>query len=200
MAVTLVGIADGTNTRETHLATALKLLSNGYINCSSFFSIPVDKEAVHRTQTHRPESPKPSKMKTLFHRLVRIETPDGTVRYAECGEKVGVGDTVQVYNGSEPWDLQTSEEEAEVAKVNRTNMYGIMTEKLVIFQILCPLSRTSIFYGVGLNYKQHIAEANMAVPNLTVFTRPPGQHHRKKLQELCRRQRFYRVRVGLLCW
>lgn len=41
-------------------------------------------------------------------------------------------------------------------------------------QVLCPIPWTPIIYGIGLNYKTHIREANMGTPKYpTVFTKPP---------------------------
>lgn len=41
-------------------------------------------------------------------------------------------------------------------------------------QVLCPIPWTPIIYGIGLNYKTHISEANLATPKYpTVFTKPP---------------------------
>lgn len=57
-------------------------------------------------------------MKTAFRRLVRIKAKDGSIKYGEGGEQVAVGDTVEVYNGTDPWELQASGEKAEIAEVN----------------------------------------------------------------------------------
>ncbi|KIW28932.1 uncharacterized protein PV07_04784 [Cladophialophora immunda] len=96
-------------------------------------------------------------MKTIFRRLVRFKTANGDIRYGEAPEQVRVGDTVKLYQGTDPWDLIPSDDEAVVA------------------EILCPLASTPIFYGIGLNYKGHITEALLDVPAFpTVFTKPSG--------------------------
>lgn len=62
---------------------------------------------------------------------------------------------MEVYEGSEPWDLKSSGKKAEIAEV------------------LCPLAAVPIMYGIGLNYKAHIAEAGFPTPDTpTVFTKP----------------------------
>ncbi|EXJ61494.1 uncharacterized protein A1O5_11810 [Cladophialophora psammophila CBS 110553] len=96
-------------------------------------------------------------MKTAFRRLVRFKTSNGDIRYGEAQEQVKIGDKVKLYTGTEPWNLNPSDDEA------------------VIAEILCPLASTPIFYGIGLNYKGHIAEASLDVPAFpTVFTKPSG--------------------------
>lgn len=41
-------------------------------------------------------------------------------------------------------------------------------------QVLCPLPHTPIIYGIGLNYKSHIAETKIPPPSHpSVFTKPP---------------------------
>lgn len=52
---------------------------------------------------------------------------------------------------------------------------------LTSFQVLCPLAETPIIYGVGLNYRKHIAEgpkeqegkASPAPKYPSIFTKPP---------------------------
>ncbi|KAK6364946.1 hypothetical protein LTS17_011642 [Exophiala oligosperma] len=98
-------------------------------------------------------------MKTAFRRLVRFKTSEGKIKYGEApSEGASVGDVIKTYNGTFPWELEPSDEQA------------------VVGEILCPLASTPIFYGIGLNYKGHIAEAKLDVPPFpTVFTKPPGK-------------------------
>ncbi|KAF5230910.1 hypothetical protein FANTH_13641 [Fusarium anthophilum] len=99
-------------------------------------------------------------MKVAFKRLLRFKSPDGRILYGEAP----AGDiypraslVVPVYEGINPWDLKVTEATAEVAEV------------------LCPLAYTPIIYGIGLNYKTHIAEAKWPTPPYpTVFMKPPG--------------------------
>ena len=56
-------------------------------------------------------------MKTTFRRLVRFEASDGTVKYGEAAEHVQIGDSVQVYQGDQPWELTNKGETAIVTKV-----------------------------------------------------------------------------------
>ena len=56
-------------------------------------------------------------MKTKFRRLVRVEVADGSITYAEAGDHVKVGDTLQAYTGNEPWAIEDSGKTVEVAKV-----------------------------------------------------------------------------------
>jgi len=78
------------------------------------------------------------------------------VLYGEApGDDELIGKTVEVYDGADPWDLKTTGKKAEIAEV------------------LSPLPSTPIMYGIGLNYKKHIEEANFPVPPTpTVFTKP----------------------------
>ncbi|KAJ8117750.1 hypothetical protein OPT61_g1121 [Boeremia exigua] len=92
-----------------------------------------------------------------FQRLVRFETERGEICFGEApSSDIKVGDSVQVYGGNEPWALSANGGQARIAK------------------ILCPLPSTPMIYGIGLNYKAHIAEAGFPVPEFpTVFTKPP---------------------------
>jgi len=97
-------------------------------------------------------------MKTAFERLVRFKSTEGDVLYGEApaGDEL-VGKTVDVYEGSNPWDLKSAGKKAEIA------------------ELLSPLPAVPIFYGIGLNYKAHIAEAGFPTPEYpTVFTKPAG--------------------------
>ena len=76
-------------------------------------------------------------MKTIFRRLVRIKATDGSVTYAEAGESVRVGDTVQVYTGDHPWALEGSGKSAEIAEVQ--------TCVLASFSSLCRLTSSRSF-------------------------------------------------------
>ncbi|KAH7137425.1 hypothetical protein B0J13DRAFT_639877 [Dactylonectria estremocensis] len=100
-------------------------------------------------------------MKTLFGRLVRFRDVNNDILYGEAPAGVNnlVGHNVAVYAGDVPWDLQKTDQRAEIAEV------------------LCPLVDTPIIYGVGLNYKAHIAEGPKAheplPPHPVIFTKPP---------------------------
>ncbi|KAH6697408.1 hypothetical protein F5X68DRAFT_219550 [Plectosphaerella plurivora] len=95
-------------------------------------------------------------MKTPFQRLVRFESSDGKILYGEApASKDLVGQEVPVYEGGSPWSLTPTGTAATIAKV------------------LSPLPHVPIFYGIGLNYKTHIAEAGFPTPKFpTVFTKP----------------------------
>lgn len=56
-------------------------------------------------------------MKTAFRRLVRFRTSEGEIKYGEASEEVKVGDSVRTYQGTDPWDLNPSSEEAVIAEV-----------------------------------------------------------------------------------
>ncbi|KAF2494817.1 hypothetical protein BU16DRAFT_463098 [Lophium mytilinum] len=95
-------------------------------------------------------------MKTAFGRLVRFKSKGGEVLYGEAptGDDL-VGKTVELYEGEQPWELKATGKKAEIAEV------------------LSPLPAAPIFYGIGLNYKAHIAEAGFPTPGFpTVFTKP----------------------------
>jgi 2-keto-4-pentenoate hydratase/2-oxohepta-3-ene-1,7-dioic acid hydratase in catechol pathway len=96
-------------------------------------------------------------MASIFNRLVRFRDTDGKIRYGETKDLSNLqGKRVSIYGGDVPWDLWTTDEEAEIAEV------------------LCPLPSVPIFYGIGLNYKRHIEEAGFPVPQYPViFTKPP---------------------------
>ncbi|KAL4935965.1 hypothetical protein BDV06DRAFT_233817 [Aspergillus oleicola] len=96
-------------------------------------------------------------MKTQFRRLIRFKDHSGRTTFGEAPP----GDNWQgkpaiVYRGTIPWHLETTDETAEIA------------------EILSPLASTPIIYGVGLNYKTHIAEAGFPTPPYpTIFVKPP---------------------------
>ncbi|KAK5079296.1 hypothetical protein LTR64_002281 [Lithohypha guttulata] len=95
-------------------------------------------------------------MRTIFKRLGRFRTADGDVLYGEFEEGQGLDSTVPVYKGEMPWDLESTDRTA------------------VVTEILSPLPKVPIIYGIGLNYRQHIEEAKFPVPGYpTVFTKPP---------------------------
>uniref|UniRef100_A0A8H7K4A5 Fumarylacetoacetase-like C-terminal domain-containing protein n=1 Tax=Bionectria ochroleuca TaxID=29856 RepID=A0A8H7K4A5_BIOOC len=93
-----------------------------------------------------------------FNRLVRFKDTDGNIRYGEAPSSGSlIGSEVDVYSGIEPWNLSLTKERA------------------VISEVLAPLNYTPIIYGIGLNYKTHIAEAGWPTPPYpTVFTKPSG--------------------------
>jgi 2-keto-4-pentenoate hydratase/2-oxohepta-3-ene-1,7-dioic acid hydratase in catechol pathway len=92
-----------------------------------------------------------------FDRLIRFKDQNGKIRYGEAPDHRDlIGKRVLVYNGTLPWDLSETGQEAEVV------------------EILCPLPQVPIFYGIGLNYKQHIKEAGFPTPKYPlIFTKPP---------------------------
>ncbi|KAJ3548968.1 hypothetical protein NM208_g563 [Fusarium decemcellulare] len=98
-------------------------------------------------------------MKVVFDRLVRFENPEGLVFYGEAPtEDDMIGKRVKVYDGSLPWSLSNTDD-------SRTQ---------VIQKILSPIPKVPIIYGIGLNYKTHIAEASLEEPKYpTVFTKAP---------------------------
>ncbi|KAL2785560.1 fumarylacetoacetate hydrolase family protein [Aspergillus keveii] len=101
-------------------------------------------------------------MKTLFERLIRFRDPSGRILYGDgpVGDDY-IGKRTRLYSGTLPWDLQATDETGEIAEV------------------LCPLPSTPIIYGVGLNYKAHIAEGGYATPKFpTIFTNPPDALNR----------------------
>ncbi|OAL49780.1 fumarylacetoacetate hydrolase family protein [Pyrenochaeta sp. DS3sAY3a] len=97
-------------------------------------------------------------MSDTFKRLVRFKGADGATWYGEAlAGHDSVGKTLTVYDGELPWNLTKTDKKVEVA------------------EILCPLAQAPIIYGIGLNYKKHIEEANFPLPeHPTVFTKPPG--------------------------
>ncbi|KAK4623784.1 Fumarylacetoacetate hydrolase domain-containing protein 2 [Fulvia fulva] len=97
-------------------------------------------------------------MKAIFRRLIRFQDAQGKICYGEAPENLDAleGSSVDLYIGTEPWDLEPSGTTARVAK------------------ILCPLATTPIIYGIGLIYKAHIEEAGFPVPKFPVyFSKPP---------------------------
>lgn len=69
------------------------------------------------------------------------------IRYGEAPDTTClIGKSVPVYDGDAPWDLHGTEEQAQVA------------------ELLAPLPYVPIFYVIGLNYKHHIEEANLPIP------------------------------------
>ena len=56
-------------------------------------------------------------MKTAFRRLVRFRATDGSIKYGEGPYQVAIGDKVEVYNGTEPWNLEKSGKTSEIAEV-----------------------------------------------------------------------------------
>lgn len=103
-----------------------------------------------------------------FRYLVRFCDENGDIRYGEAGHSDGtpathtkeslVGQNVPVFSGTDLWDPA----------------FALTSEHRTICEVLCPLAHTPIFQCVGLNYKQHAAEANMAHGAYpTIFTKPP---------------------------
>ncbi|KAJ0420293.1 hypothetical protein BJY00DRAFT_313232 [Aspergillus carlsbadensis] len=105
-------------------------------------------------------------MKIPFQRLIRFSDPSGAIFYGEApvnehdddddDDDDWAGRRAAVYEGDHPWVLKPTGDTAEIA------------------QVLCPLASTPLVYGVGLNYKGHIAEAGFPSPPFpTVFIKPP---------------------------
>lgn len=63
-------------------------------------------------------------MKTPFQVLIRFQDREGNIRYGEAPEDVSSdnfeGKEVQVYDGTEPWDLKPTLVTATVAEVRCT--------------------------------------------------------------------------------
>lgn len=94
-------------------------------------------------------------MAERFSNLVRFKDSDGKVQYGEV-ESISdlIGQTVTVYDGESPWDIVPTDKKATIA------------------ELLSPLPSVPLIYGIGLNYKQHIAEASLPVPDYpVVFTK-----------------------------
>ncbi|KAH7141935.1 fumarylacetoacetate hydrolase family protein [Dactylonectria macrodidyma] len=99
-----------------------------------------------------------------FNSLVRFRGEDGNVYYGEAGESPKhtkeslTGRLVPTFRGVNPWDGD----------------FALNGEERRVAEVLCPLPATPIFMCVGLNYKQHAAEAKMDYGNYPViFTKPP---------------------------
>ncbi|KAH7126495.1 hypothetical protein B0J13DRAFT_598880 [Dactylonectria estremocensis] len=95
-------------------------------------------------------------METIFKRLVRFKDAEGHLFFGEASPSGSlIGSDVPVYTGDNPWSLQATSKTAKISEV------------------LCPVSNVPILYGIGLNYKTHIAEAGWPTPQYpTVFTKP----------------------------
>lgn len=61
-------------------------------------------------------------MKTSFERLIRFRDTAGRVLYGEgpVGD-IYIGKRTRLYSGSLPWDLQPTDETAEIAEVRETS-------------------------------------------------------------------------------
>ncbi|OAA72330.1 Fumarylacetoacetase, protein [Cordyceps fumosorosea ARSEF 2679] len=99
-------------------------------------------------------------MEHTFHRLVRFEDGNGTTLYGDVTDPSVlsdlVGATVAVLDG----DLDTG--------------FVKTTRKAIINKVLCPLERVPYFVCIGLNYKKHAEEANLAIAeNPVIFAKPP---------------------------
>ncbi|EXJ87213.1 hypothetical protein A1O3_04172 [Capronia epimyces CBS 606.96] len=93
---------------------------------------------------------------STFKQLVRFQDGEGRIHYGEV-ESVDnlVGQTATIYDGEQPWSLVAT------------------TKKATIASVLAPLASVPLIYGVGLNYKKHIAEASFPTPEFPViFTKP----------------------------
>lgn len=102
-----------------------------------------------------------------FQYLVRFRDTAGAVFYGEAGPPAAgqihsqatlVGREVPVFGGTDPWDPA----------------FALSGASRSIAEVLAPLAHTPLFVCIGLNYKQHAAEANMSYGTYpTVFTKPP---------------------------
>ncbi|KAJ3547725.1 hypothetical protein NM208_g1362 [Fusarium decemcellulare] len=97
-------------------------------------------------------------MNTQFKRLVRFKDENGNILFGEAPVLDDLlGNEVSTYRGDNPWSLEPTGETAKISEV------------------LSPLPYSPIMYGIGLNYKTHIAEAGFPTPKFpTVFTKPSG--------------------------
>lgn len=92
-----------------------------------------------------------------FQRLVRFRDEHGQIHYGEApANEELIGTQVPIYTGSDPWNLQRT------------------TQTATVTDVLCPLASVPIIYGIGMNYKAHIAETKFPVPaHPVIFTKPP---------------------------
>ncbi|GIZ40704.1 hypothetical protein CKM354_000403200 [Cercospora kikuchii] len=97
-------------------------------------------------------------MKTFFKTLIRFQDYEGNIRYGEAPDDLDnlKDKEVQIYEGTEPWDLNTSPATGKIAKV------------------LCPLATTPLIYGIGLNYKAHIEESGFPTTKYPVYFSKPS--------------------------
>lgn len=113
-----------------------------------------------------------------FQRLIRFRAIDGQIYFAEAPKSSAlVGQTVNTYSKN-PLESEVS----------------LSGNEKVIAEVLSPVPKVPIFYGIGLNYRQHANEGGVCpcsiyVPNLIlmvsvqlpipkypmVFTKPPGE-------------------------
>ncbi|KAK3216718.1 hypothetical protein GRF29_1g780944 [Pseudopithomyces chartarum] len=96
----------------------------------------------------------------VFQRLIRFEDEDGQVQWGDFGsEEVGrdvEGKTAHILNGSVEDGFKKTDRQGKIKK------------------LLSPLPHTPIVLCVGLNYKQHAEEGNLAVPTYpAIFMKPP---------------------------
>ncbi|KAF2710997.1 hypothetical protein K504DRAFT_481012 [Pleomassaria siparia CBS 279.74] len=97
--------------------------------------------------------------KMSFERLIRFEADDGKTYYGNLNRETPTleieGSKVEVLSGDVKEGFRKTGGEAIVSK------------------LLCPLPGTNIVMCVGLNYKHHAEEANIAIPKFpTIFTKP----------------------------
>jgi 2-keto-4-pentenoate hydratase/2-oxohepta-3-ene-1,7-dioic acid hydratase in catechol pathway len=113
-----------------------------------------------RARLERPSSPD---MAAVFNRLLRFRDPEGNIHYGETDDLDDwIGKHLPIYSGEVPWALSPLPS-------------TITTKTAQVAEVLCPLPWVPLFYGIGLNYKRHIAEAGFPVPEYPlVFTKPPA--------------------------
>ncbi|RHZ58696.1 hypothetical protein CDV55_105167 [Aspergillus turcosus] len=95
-----------------------------------------------------------------FQRLIRFVSTDGKTLYGDLVKNIPTleieGTKVAVLEGDIESGFHRTGAEATVQK------------------LLCPLPKAHIIQCIGLNYKQHAAEANLKIPEFPMnFTKPP---------------------------
>lgn len=85
-----------------------------------------------------------------FDYLVRFKDEHGNALYGHATandlESELVGQNLNIYNGSLPWDAG----------------FTLSNRKGKVCKVLSPLASTPIIHGVGLNYKAHADEGNVS--------------------------------------
>lgn len=93
-----------------------------------------------------------------FQRLIRFRASDGQIYFAEAPKSSPlVGQTVNTY-AKNPLESEAS----------------LSGKEKVIAEVLSPVPEVPIFYGIGLNYRQHANEGEVClcsifVPNLILM-------------------------------
>ncbi|KAF2264262.1 hypothetical protein CC78DRAFT_568399 [Lojkania enalia] len=95
-----------------------------------------------------------------FERLIRFVAGDGKTYYGNLTKETPTveieGSNVEILSGDIQSGLSKTGKEATVSK------------------LLPPIEKPNIILCVGLNYRQHAEECNLAIPSFpTIFTKPP---------------------------